>query len=240
MSRKKTMDGALAVFEGILEAISRQRLPPGKKLPEEGLAQIFGVSRAQVRTALGRLKIRGLVQMEPNRSAQIAEPSVDEVVALFNVRKWIEPELAAEIAETVTGDQIKSLTAHLDREQAARDSGDRIEATRLSGLFHTELAALSRNAIARQYIGELVDRSFLAIYLYQRVGEVMCVNEDHFDLLAALQARDHARMRTSMRDHLDHILNRLDLERQADAMDDLAEAFRGLPSLGGHITHSKV
>lgn len=228
MTKKKTPEGADAVFHGILEAVSRQRLAPGKKLPEEGLAQIFGVSRAQVRTALARLKLRGLVQMEPNRTAQIAEPSVPDVIALFNVRSWIEPEIAAEVAETLSDHDLASLKAHLDLEQSARDADDRIEATRLAGVFHSELANLSQNAIARQYVAELVDRSFLAIYLYQRVGEVMCVNEDHNDLINALAARDANLSRKVMRAHLDHILKRLDLNGGQETADDLSLAFRGI------------
>lgn len=228
MTEKKTSEGADAVFTGILEAVSRQRLAPGKKLPEEGLAQIFSVSRAQVRSALAKLKIRGLVQMEPNRTAQIAEPSVPDVVALFNVRRWIEPEIAAEVAQTISAKELAALRAQLDLEQAARDNDDRIEATRLSGLFHTEIAKHSSNVIARQYVAELVDRSFLAIYLYQRVGEIMCVNEDHNDLFDALSSRDPERCRQVMRSHLDHIIGRLDLSGDQETADDLSVAFRGI------------
>src|SRR4051794_2413156 len=83
-------NGADLLFSGMLEAISRQRLPPRTKLPEEGLAQIFNVSRAQVRNALSRLQLRGLVEMEPNRTAQIAAPSTAETRAIFDMRLWIE------------------------------------------------------------------------------------------------------------------------------------------------------
>lgn len=221
-------DGANAVYGGILEAISRQRLAPGTKLPEEGLSQIFGVSRAQVRSALANLRQRGLVQMEPNKTAQISEPSASEVLELFSVRSWLEPELAAEIAVSLTDEQEAMLREHLEKEQAARDTGDRIEATRLAGLFHAAIASCSSNAIARKYVDELVDRSFLAIYLYQRVGEVMCVNEDHRGLLDAFSARDAKAAAKSMREHLAHVLHRLDLETGEEQAPDLTEAFRGI------------
>ncbi|WP_223478879.1 GntR family transcriptional regulator [Oricola indica] len=221
-------DGANAVYGGILEAISRQRLAPGTKLPEEGLSQVFGVSRAQVRSALANLRQRGLVQMEPNKTAQISEPSASEVLELFSVRSWLEPELAAEVARNLTDEQDAMLKGHLQKEQAARDAGDRIEATRLAGLFHTAIASCSSNAIARKYIEELVDRSFLAIYLYQRVGEVMCVNEDHSNLLDAFAARDGDAAAKSMREHLAHVLTRLDLETDEESSPDLTEAFRGI------------
>jgi DNA-binding GntR family transcriptional regulator len=118
-------DGSNLVFGAVVEAVSRQRLAPGTKLPEENLAQIFNVSRAHVRAALSRLKMRGLVQMEPNRTAQIAEPSVQEVRQLFSVRRWMEPELAADVAENLDKAGEALIKAHVDKEQAARDVGDR-------------------------------------------------------------------------------------------------------------------
>jgi len=228
MPVKKVIDGATAVHDGVLKAISLQRLAPGTRLPEENLARIFAVGRGPVRSALARLKQRGLVRMEPNRSAEIATYSVAEVHGLFDVRRWIEPEVAADVAHILTPSQLTHLKSHLDDEQAARDAGDRIEATRLSGLFHTELARCSPNMIARRYISELVDQSFLAIYLYQRVGVFMCVNEDHLDLIATLESGDPDRARRSMRDHLDHILERLDLSEKGEENEDLEQAFAGV------------
>lgn len=228
MAKKEAQDGAAVVFDGVLAAISRQRLAPGMKLPEESIAQIFGVSRAQVRTALSRLRLRGMVQMEPNKTAQVAEPSIEEVRALFEVRFWVEPEVAADVARELTDEGLSKLKSHLDQEQTARDAGDRIEATRLSGLFHSQIAALSNNEIAKQYVNELVDRSFLAIYLYQRIGEVMCVNDDHMLLAKTFADRDAEASRIAMRAHLEHILSRLDLTGRHENSDYLGQAFRGI------------
>lgn len=224
----RSKGGAELVFQGIQEAVARQRLPPGTKLPEEGLSEIFGVSRAQVRSALARLKLRGLVELEPNRTAQIAAPSVEEVRSIFAIRSWIEPEIAANVASTLDKDAEAKLKDHLNREQAARDSGDRIEATRLAGLFHSLVASFANNKIAREYIDELVDRSFLAIYLYQRVGDLMCVNEDHQILLKAFCDRDPEAARQSMLDHLAHILDRLNLSVESEAVTDLHKAFQDI------------
>ena len=220
--------GADAVFDGVLDAVARQRLPPGTKLGEENLAQIFTVSRAQVRAALSRLKGRGLVDMEPNRTAAIASPSVLEVRSIFALRRWIEPELVAEVAQSLNRHGEAMLREHLEREQAARDTADRVEAVRLSGLFHTAIASLSGNRLAASYVAELVDRSFLAIYLYQRPGSVVCVNEEHLCMMDAISRRDPKGAYSAVADHLDHILSRLDLQAPQDAALDLKQAFRGI------------
>lgn len=223
-----TLSGADAVFRGVLEAISRQRLVPGTKLQEENLAQIFTVSRAQVRTALLRLKQRGLVEMKPKHTAAVARPSVEEVRSIFALRRWIEPEIASEVAGKFAKKHELALKAHLDQEQSARERGDRIEATRLAGLFHSAICACSDNLIAAGYVSELVDRSFLAIYLYQRAGELMCVNDEHFALAAAFKSKDFKKARHLMGEHLDHILKRMDLVQSENTSTDLSQAFRGL------------
>ncbi len=221
-------NGADAVFGGVLEAIARQRLPPGTKLREENLAQIFAVSRAQVRSALSRLKQRGLVHMEPNRIAAIASPSVLEVRSIFALRRWIEPQVVVEVAQTLSRPGEAMLRDHLEREQAARDKGERIEAARLSGLFHAAIASLSENRLAAAYVTELVDRSFLATYLYQRPGSVVCVNEEHLRMMDTMARRDPEAARSAVLDHLDHILSRLNLEEVQDAVPDLGQAFKGI------------
>ena len=60
------------VYRRIYEAIGGQELPPGTRLREDQMRQIFGVSRARIRKVFSRLAFEGLVQIEPNRGASVA------------------------------------------------------------------------------------------------------------------------------------------------------------------------
>jgi DNA-binding GntR family transcriptional regulator len=60
-------------------------------LPQEELAQRFGVSRIPVREALRNLESEGLVTIEPNRGAFVTDPSVDEVREAYELRALLEP-----------------------------------------------------------------------------------------------------------------------------------------------------
>jgi DNA-binding GntR family transcriptional regulator len=153
---------------------------------------------------------------------------VDEVRDIFALRRWIEPEIAGEVAGKFTKKDESTIKTHLDQEQAARERGDRIEATRLAGLFHSAICSCSHNRLAAGYVNELVDRSFLAIYLYQRTGELMCVNEEHFAIAAAFKRKDIKKARELMAKHLEHILKRMDLVQGGGVSADLSQAFRGL------------
>src|SRR5215813_740182 len=48
-------------FERILGAIAERSLPPGTKLTEESLVEIFGITRGRVRKVLLLLSQRGLI-----------------------------------------------------------------------------------------------------------------------------------------------------------------------------------
>ncbi|WP_144007040.1 GntR family transcriptional regulator, partial [Pelomonas sp. KK5] len=66
MSLSKKADGAYA---GLRRAIVEHALPPGTKLPEDKLAEQFGVSRTLVRAALAQLAADGLVDIGNKRTA---------------------------------------------------------------------------------------------------------------------------------------------------------------------------
>src|SRR5262252_8793169 len=82
----------------IHEAVLDHRLPPGTKLKEVALAEIFGVTRAVIRKALGRLAHMRLVELRPNRGAVVASPSVDEARDLFAARRAIEGAIVSSLA----------------------------------------------------------------------------------------------------------------------------------------------
>src|SRR5262245_48751779 len=81
--RRADVDRTEAVYREIHAAIVERRLPPGAKLPEPHLAELFGVSRTLIRQALQRLVHDHLAIQEPNRGVRIAEPSAEEVRHLY-------------------------------------------------------------------------------------------------------------------------------------------------------------
>ena len=72
-----------AIADILTRAIIDHRLVPGCKLGERELSEIFGVSRIVIRQALIRLADHGLAQIERNRGAFVASPSVEEAKNVF-------------------------------------------------------------------------------------------------------------------------------------------------------------
>src|SRR5260370_9530514 len=80
-----------AIAERIRAAILEHRLAPGAKLTEAQLCEVFDVKRGPIRQALAQLATDRLVDLEPNRGAFVASPSLQEGHGAFAMRRLIEP-----------------------------------------------------------------------------------------------------------------------------------------------------
>ena len=131
------------IVERITRAITEHRLPPGTKLTEERLGEVFRVSRTKVRQALFHLAKDKLVDLQTGRGAYVAQPTVRESHEIFDARRLIERGIVARLAGALVPAQLARLRKHLDEEARALASGDVRASTRLSGQFHVLIAEMT-------------------------------------------------------------------------------------------------
>lgn len=198
-------EAAQRIYEHIVRAVEEHRLPPGTKLGEETLADLFSVSRARVRQALHHLSLTHIVTLHPNRGAFVAEPSIEEARAVFAARRLVEPPLAGSLVGRLGNVQLQRLKRHVAAEEAARTARDRHEGIKLSGEFHLLLAELAGNNVITDVVRGLVARSSLVIALYQRAVTVDCAPDEHGELVDALGVRPARVIARLMDHHLRHV-----------------------------------
>ncbi|SAK58655.1 GntR family transcriptional regulator [Caballeronia temeraria] len=215
---------AESIAENIRAAILEHRLAPGAKLTEAQLCEVFAVKRGTVRQALAQLSNERLVDLEPNRGAFVASPSLQEVHEVFEMRRIIELAVVDRIAQGHGVRRLKSISATIGKERRAFESHDFSSWIRLSGEFHTELAALTGNTVLCECLSGLVARSTLISALYESLGKSSCSFEDHEEILAALDAGDAAKAGVLMAQHLRDVELKM-LERPARGAVDLKEVF---------------
>lgn len=209
----------------VAEAIIDRRLPPGTKLVEQNLAQIFGVSRARVRAALARLAHEKMVTLEPNRGARVSTPSVEEARQVFEARRLIEDGIVRAAAARIDAAGLERLRAHVAAEHAAHARRDRQAMIRLSGEYHLLVAEMAGNAVLLDFLRELVSRSSLVIAVYERPGSADCADHSHGELIDCLAAGDGARAAAVMAAHMDDITRSLDLSAHREDGIDLRRVF---------------
>lgn len=118
------------VLGSVRKAILAGVLPPGARLRQEELADVFGTSRIPVREALRALEYEGLVTSEPHRGSTVATLDADDVEEVYDLRILLEGEAVRLAVPLLTDADLAELgelfaamqsTAKPDDELAARE-----------------------------------------------------------------------------------------------------------------------
>ncbi len=216
-------DRAGRIYSALLWAILDHRLPPGTRLPEDELGAVFGVSRTIVRAALQGLAHEAVVTIEPNRGAQVAQPTAEEARHVFEARSLVEPRLAALAAARAGSREAERIRRHHAEEHAALDAGDRHRSIALSGQFHVLIAEMAAQPILAGFVRELVSRSSLVVALYWRRPDAICERHAHHELAEAIAGGDSPRASDLMLSHLVDIFSGLDLTPRPTRAASLSE-----------------
>ena len=122
-----------SIFQALMTAIVEHQLLPGSKLPEEALAEVFGVSRTGIRKVLQRLAAVQMVTLTPKRGAHVASPTVEEAREFFDAVPALARKLQTlmdvglsyitlgQSATTLSGGEAQRVK--LSRELSRRDTG---------------------------------------------------------------------------------------------------------------------
>lgn len=210
------------VLRQIEQAVIDHRLPPGTKLKEVQLAEVFGVKRGTIRKVLARLAYSRLVDQLPNRGASVAKPSVKEGKDLFATRRAIESAIIEILTPQIDKSGILILRRMLDQEQEAYEQGDSKLALSLSVDFHRQLAEMSGNSVLEEYLNDIIRRTPLVILTHLSADpQSRCRNQEHEAIVDAIEDGDVKKAVDIMNRHLLHIEDRIE-HKSEDTQTDLA------------------
>ena len=213
-------------YERICSTIMDHTLPPGTRLIEHRLCEIFGLGRTRVRQVLQRLANERLVTLLPNRGAEVSKPSPQDALDIFEARRLLEPGIVEKFLQVARRADMQRIRDHLAQEKAAWRSNDRRAMIRLSGEFHLIIAEVAGNATLLELMRELVSRSSLIVCLYQSPGTQTCPPDEHQELVTALEKRA-PEAASLMLHHLQHVLDGLQLDVQRPRGVDLRAVLGG-------------
>ena len=126
------------VADALREEISRNILPPGEALlPEQKIADRYGVSRTVTREAIARLKAEGIVTVRQGVGIFVAEipakpfriegsiaGNVDRALAIIELRSGIEVKASELAAIRRQSADLVAMNDALNRIDAANEAGD--------------------------------------------------------------------------------------------------------------------
>lgn len=193
-------------YDVIRSAIVEGEFAAGERLPEEDLAERAGVSRTPVREALRRLASEGVVEFVPNRGAQVAEFSQQDLQELFDLRAVLEGFAARLAAKNATEEDMVHLGRLADEMDAL--AADPTPAN-LAGIaernneFHAKLVEIAGNRLLAQQVAGLIQVPLVhrTFHNYDREGLNRSMAH-HRELLSALRHHDVNWAGTVMRSHI--------------------------------------
>jgi DNA-binding FadR family transcriptional regulator len=216
------------VVERIADGIRCGLLSPGERLPtEQELMLALGVSRTVVREAVAALKAEGLVITRQGAGAFVAadgsrvpfrlEPegmrSIEDVLAVMELRIAIEVEAAGLAAARATSDEIAAIMKAHANVDAAILRGEnavledfafhRVIAAATGNRHYAQfLAFLGRHVIPRQSVrAQNTSPAVMLAYLTR-------IQREHTRIAHAVSAHDVSGARRAMRKHLTNSLDR--------------------------------
>jgi GntR family transcriptional repressor for pyruvate dehydrogenase complex len=223
------------VYEDIVQQIhnliQKGKLKQGDQLPtERELVDIFKVSRASVREAIRYLESMRFVKsrqgdgtyviasseealIQPLATALFLEK--DNLMDIFTIRKFIEPQVAQLAAEKATPSEIRELEEIL--EEQAKDLGDGLNFTKTDSEFHNLLTQIAKNRVLERLLFAVLDLLAQTREKYLQVeGRAQKSLKGHQKVLSAIKARNPVAARRAMRHHLEEIEHILFNKKKGD------------------------
>jgi len=183
--------------------ITEGELPPGTRLNERELCERLGVSRTPLREAFRLLSAEGLVQIQPNRGAQVVALSAEDIQESFEVMSALEA-LSGELAcRRITDEEVAEIKALTFEMLACHARKDMPTYYRLNHEIHNLINRAARNRLLSQVyatlnlrIQNLRFRSNFDQAKWDRAAR------EHAEMVELLAARDGPRLAAILRGHL--------------------------------------
>lgn len=200
-------------YQSIKAGIVEGRYPPGAPLSEVMLARQHGMSRTPVREGLARLWQERYLDRVVGHGYFVARVTVQSIHDTFDVRRVLEGAAAARAAELATDAEIEQLRtlAVLPPATAGGDHKSRSDAPEAyrdaeaaNVRFHLAVASAARNSLALELIERCLGQVDRFMSLGVHFGPLQeSATEAHLAIVDAIAARDTARARARMEEHLD-------------------------------------
>jgi DNA-binding GntR family transcriptional regulator len=203
-------------YAALRAAIVGGELEPGRRLSENQLAELIGVSRTPVRDALARLRDERLVAIVPQLGTFVTFIDEDAVADAHFVREALEVGAVRIAAVKATDGAVTALRDNLVEQQRAVDADDAATFARLDDALHHLLCDLSGREVAwrlsERTRGQLDRVRLLSLPEAGYRGQMLAEHRAVVDAVAAHDADD---AEARLRHHLRMVLSQLPAIREA-------------------------
>jgi DNA-binding GntR family transcriptional regulator len=179
------------------------RLAPGTALREDELMREMAIGRTPLREAVKRLALENLVAVQPRRGTFVTGVEASDIVNITEVRAELEGYAAELAALRMHGEARAAAEALVDEIEEVTKPHEQEWLMRFDERIHHFIWDASGNPYLVETLEQYFTHSLRIWYLVlDRVPGLGHAVHDQMHLLDALLARDGARARNIMREHV--------------------------------------
>ena len=206
------------VYEILKNMIIERQILPGKKIPQEKLAQELGISRTPLVSALKFLEHEKLVESKPRRGYFVRLFSKQEMVSIFELREVLEGLAAKRAAANISDKEIQILNDFFKPFAESTDITDFKAYAKEDRRFHNFITEIG----AKEFLKSILQTYNFITASYQYLSSEGLVRppnetiEEHLAVIKAIGDRDPEAAEELMRRHLRKTIAHLrqDIEKE--------------------------
>lgn len=185
------------------ELILRGELRPGDKLPEQLLCERFGVSRTPMREAVKVLAAEGVLRLQVNRGAIVAETTPEEIEELFPIMAALEAVAGEQACRKASDAQIARLRQLHNAMVSHYRAGEEAAYLRHNRLIHEAIVEMTGNATLASMYQQMLTRIHAVRFTVAKTADQwQKAIAEHEQIVSALERRDGALLAELLKAHV--------------------------------------
>jgi DNA-binding GntR family transcriptional regulator len=124
------------IVEFIKDAVISGRLKPGERVPEQEIAENFGISRTPIREAFRQLESEGFISLIPRKGAVVSPITDKDVREFYAIKSLLEGHAARTACRALSGRDIRRLENLNEAMEKCAEREDVKGFFRLDNAFH--------------------------------------------------------------------------------------------------------
>lgn len=205
------------IYHNLKEAILNRQLPPGKQLVENIISETLMVSRTPIRSAIELLADEGLVNIVPNKGAFVTNPTRDEILQAYDLRKNLEIMAAEQSIDRLDENDFAEMAKCIVEEKEALHAKNIMAYLKANQDFHMIYTKKCGNKFLIDFVEKLINQTSIYLILFDIFFEDSSAEpygyKEHLDIVHLLKQKKRDELKLCLANHYDNAINSLDIDK---------------------------
>ncbi len=179
------------IVDFIKDSVVSGRLKPGERVPEQEIAENFGISRTPIREAFRQLESEGFITVIPRKGAVVSPITDKDVSEFYAIKSLLEGFAARTSCEKLTDRDLKRLESLNASMEKSAEKGDVKGFFKLDAQFHDTFLKACGNEKLCALIHHLVQQfERFRITAMSLPGRMRASVKQHEEIVSAFRRKD--------------------------------------------------